>query len=67
MWADLKSSVKLLFGKGRGGGQVVSVLALYSNNPSSNPTDANSFFSVKFMTEKNENKLKEARVGPLKI
>ena len=28
---------------GRGGGQVVSVLALYSNDPSSNPADANVF------------------------
>ena len=29
---------------GRGGGQVVSVLAFYSNDPSSNPADAYSFF-----------------------
>ena len=32
---------------GRGGGQVVSVLAFYSNDPSSNPADAYSF-SVEF-------------------
>ena len=29
---------------GRGVGQVVSVLALYSDNPSLNPTEAYSFF-----------------------
>ena len=28
---------------GRGGGQVVSVLAFYSNDPSSNPAEAYSF------------------------
>ena len=30
--------------KGRGGGQAVSVLAFYSNDPSSNPADSYSFF-----------------------
>ena len=51
-------------GIGRGGGgQVVSMLAFYSNDPSSNPADAYSF-SVKFVFEKNENKQKEAGVGP---
>ena len=29
---------------GRGGGQVVSVLAFYSDDPSSNPADAYTFF-----------------------
>ena len=29
---------------GRGGGQVVSVLAFYSDDPSSNPADDYSFF-----------------------
>ena len=29
---------------GRGGGQVVSMLSFYSDNPSSNPADAYSFF-----------------------
>ena len=29
--------------QGRGGGQVVSVLAFYSNNPNSNPADVYSF------------------------
>ena len=28
---------------GRGGGQVVSMLALHSNDPSLNPAEANSF------------------------
>ena len=49
---------------GRGGGQVVSVLALYSDDPSSNPADVYSY-SVKFVFEKNENKQKDAGVGPL--
>ena len=31
---------------GSGGGQVVSVLALYSDDPSSNPAEVNSFYSV---------------------
>ena len=48
-----------------GVGQVVSMLAFYSNNPSSNPADAYSF-SVKFVFEKNENKQNEAGVGPFK-
>ena len=43
---------------GSGGGQVVSVPAFYSDDPSSNPT------FVKFVFEKNKNKQKEARVGP---
>ena len=50
---------------GRGGGEVVSVLAFYSDDLRSNPTDPYSFFSVKFVFEKNENKQKEACVGPL--
>ena len=48
---------------GRGCGQVVSVLAFYSNNPSLNLTDAY-IFSVKFVFKKNENKQKEAGFGP---
>ena len=48
--------------RGRGGGQVVNVLAFYSNNPSLNLTDAY-IFSVKFVFKKNENKQKEAGVG----
>ena len=33
--------------KGRGGGQVVRVLAFYSDDPGSNPADAYSFFCKK--------------------
>ena len=40
---------------GRSGGQVVSVLAFYSDDLSSNPADTYSF-SVQFVFEKNENK-----------
>ena len=47
---------------GRGGGQVVSVLSFYSDDPSSNPAEAY-IFTVKFVFEKNENKQKEAGVG----
>ena len=43
---------------GRGGGQVVSVLTFYSDDPSSNPADASSF-STQFVIEKNENKNKK--------
>ena len=50
--------------KGHVGGQVFSVLSFYSDNPSSNPSEALSFFSVQFVFEKNENKQKEAGVGP---
>ena len=49
---------------GRGGGQVVIVLAFYSDDPSSNPAEAYSFF-CKIVFEKNENKQNEARVDPL--
>ena len=43
-----------------GGGQVVSVIAFYSDDPGSTPA----VLSVKFVFEKNENKQKEAGVGP---
>ena len=49
---------------GRGVGQVVSVLAFYSDEPSLNPTDAFSF-SVKFVFEKNKNKEKRGRGWPI--
>ena len=49
---------------GRGGGQVVSVLAIYSNDPSTNPAEAYSCFCF-IVFEKNENIHKEAGVGPL--
>ena len=38
---------------GRGGGQVVSVLAYYSDDLSTNPAEAYSF-SIKFLLEKIE-------------
>ena len=47
---------------GHGGGQVVSVLAYYSDDPCSSPIEAYSF-SVKFVFEKNKNKQEEAGVG----
>ena len=42
---------------------MVRVLTFYSNNPCSNPTEALSV-SLNFVFEKNENKQKEAWVGP---
>ena len=42
---------------------MVSVLTFYSDDPSSNPAETYSF-SIKFVLEKNENKQKEAVVGP---
>ena len=47
-------------------GEVVNILAFYSDDPSSNPAKAHSF-SVKFVFEKKENKQKEAGVGPFLI
>ena len=58
-------SNKVDFGRGRGGGQVVSVLAFLSNNPSLIPAEVQNF-SVKIVVEKNENKQKEAGDGPFK-
>ena len=48
---------------GRAGGQEASMLALYSDDPSSNPVNANSFF-LKLVFENAENKQKQAGVGP---
>ena len=48
---------------GRGGGQVVSMLDFYSDDPSSNPADVYSFFCKICVFGKNENKQKEASVG----
>ena len=42
---------------------MVSVLAFYSEDPSSIPAEAY-FLFVKFVFEKNKNKQKEAGVGP---
>ena len=44
---------------------MVSVLACYSDDTSSNPADTYSFF-LKFVFEKKEKKQKEARVGLFK-
>ena len=55
---------KVLFKSGRGGGQVVSVLAFYSDDPSSNPAEVYNF-SVKIVIEKNENKQKRGRGWPI--
>ena len=41
--------------EGRGGGLVVSVLAFYSDDPSSIPAEVYNFF-CKIVVEKNENK-----------
>ena len=51
------------FDKGRGGGLVVSVLAFYSDDPSLIPAEVYNFF-CKIVVEKNENKQKEAGIGP---
>ena len=48
----------------RGGSEVVSVLAFYSNDSSLNPNTVYSFMCTFF--EKNENKQKEAGDGPFK-
>ena len=48
---------------GQGGGQVVSLVDFYYDDPSSNPAEVYNF-SVKINVEKNENKQKEAGVGP---
>ena len=50
--------VSIESGRGGGGGQVVSVLAFYTDDPSSNP-------AVKFVFEKNENKQKGGRGWPI--
>ena len=47
-----------------GGGQVVSMLAFYSDNPSSNPAEA-CIFSVNFVFEKNENPHKRGSGWPI--
>ena len=44
---------------------MVSVLAFYSDDPSSIPAEVYNFF-CKIVVEKNENKQKEAGVGPIK-
>ena len=48
---------------GRGGGQVVSVLAFNSDHPSSNPAEVYKF-SVKLLLKSTKINKKEAGVGP---
>ena len=48
---------------GSGGGQVVSVLAFYSDDPSSNPAEIYNF-SVKLLLKRTKINKKEAEVGP---
>ena len=48
---------------GCGGGQVVSVLAFYSDDPSSNPAEVYNF-SVKLLLKRTKINGKEAGVGP---
>ena len=53
---------------GRGGGQVVSVLAFYSDDPNSKPADAHSFFCKICVWKRTKKLQKEAGVDPfLKI
>ena len=49
----MKVLIKNINYMGRSGGQVVSVLVFYSDNPSSNPADTYSF-SVKIVFEKEQ-------------
>ena len=56
--------IKSAFEQGCGGGLVVSVLAFYSDDPSSIPAEVYNFF-CKIVVEKDENKQKEAGVGPI--
>ena len=49
--------------RGSGGGQVVCMLAFYSDDPSSYPADVY-IFSVKFVFEKIGYTQKETRDGP---
>ena len=51
--------------RGRGGGQVVSMLAFYSDDPSSNPAEVCSF-SVKLLWKRTKINKKEDGVGPFK-
>ena len=54
----------IIWTRGCGGGLVVSVLAFYSDDPSSIPAEVYNFF-CKIVVENNENKQKEAGVGPI--
>ena len=66
-WAKQKGCVTATFDLAtfwqNGGGQVVSVLAFYSDDPSSNPSTV---FSVKFVFEKTKLDKKRLRLAHLK-
>ena len=54
--------IQMKISKGCGGGQVVSVLAFYSNDPSSNPAQVSNF-CVKLLLKRTKINNKEAGVG----
>ena len=54
-----------IFFSGRGGGQVVSMLAFYSDDPSSNPADIYSFF-CKICVWKEQKQTKKRPGWPIK-
>ena len=57
-----KSTLELVLG--RGGGQVVSVLAFYSDDPSSNPTEVYKF-SVKLLLKRTKINKNRGRGWPI--
>ena len=60
----IQSSTRLSLSRlGRGGGLVVSVLAFYSDDPSSIPAEVYNF-SVKLLLKRTKINKKEAGVGP---
>ena len=60
-WLSSDLTSKTNWRVGRGVGQVVSMLAFYSNDLSSNPAEVYNFFCT-IDIEKNENKQKEAHL-----
>ena len=60
-WLSSDLTSKTNWRVGRGVGQVVSLLAFYSNDLSSNPAEVYNFFCT-IDIEKNENKQKEAHL-----
>ena len=61
-----KSGYKRSLKRVNGDGQVVSVVAICSEDLSSNPTETYSFFSVKFLFVANKDRQIEAVVGQIK-
>ena len=58
-----RDCLKAARNRGRGGGQMVSVLPLYSDEPSSNPADSTVFILLSCLKRMKINK-KEAGDGP---